>query len=249
MLGLSGQPSCVCLGAPVWIGLVLASLPFPHPIYFLPRHWCGRRQTPCQLQSRLTCQEEETDFWGCVGIGYGKGAVLCGLSSNEASLAGGGTASREQIYSNPLPGAEPRGPWGTGMEQALRPCLLTRAALLQLLHCHRLARWWWVLHTAQQRLHEAWPIGWADANMVPWLVLEPLLASTVQAYQDRGPAGVGDRGQLQGAGGRMWEEEGRGQVGDVFLTWTCCFAGFPLRGLWLGTSSVCARGSGLGGGK
>lgn len=60
--------------------------------------------------------------------------------------------------------------------------------------------------------------------------------------------GVGTE-QLHGAGGRTWEEEGRGQVGDVFLTWTCCFAGFPLRGLWLGTSSVCARGSGLGGRK
>lgn len=96
------------------------------------------------------------------------------------------------------------------MEQAVivvpRLCLLTRAALLQLLHCHRLAWWWGVLHTAQQRLHKARPIGRADAYVVPWLVLEPLLASGVQAHQDRGPAGSGERGQLQGAGGRMWEE-------------------------------------------
>lgn len=33
----------------------------------------------------------------------------------------------------------------------------------------------------------------------------------------------------------------------VVLTWTCCFAGFRLRGWQPGTSSSCAHGSGLGG--
>lgn len=157
-----------------------------------------------------------------------------------------------------------RGSWGHGDRASsvscLRPRPLTRAALLQLLHRHWLAGWWWVLHAAQQRLHKAGPVGRADAYVVPWLILEPLLASSVQAHQDRGPAAGEERGQLQGMGGRMWgqeEEEGarvwggrgwdRRGVGGVFLTWTCCFEGFPLRGRWPGTSSSCARASGLAG--
>lgn len=60
-------------------------------------------------------------------------------------------------------------------------------------------------------------------------------------------------GQLQGVGGRMWKEQGawawgRGAGKGVFLTWTCCFAGFPPRGPWPETSSACARGSGLAAG-
>lgn len=90
----------------------------------------------------------------------------------------------------------------------LRPSPLTRAALLQLLHGHRLAWRGWVLYTAQQGLHKAGPVGRADADVVPRLVLEPLLASSVQAHQDRGPAGGEERGSY-----REWEAEcGRRRV-------------------------------------
>lgn len=99
-----------------------------------------------------------------------------------------------------------RGPWGRLSLLCPRSRLLTRAALFQLLHGYRLAWWWGVLHTAQQRLHEARPIGRADAYVVPWLVLEPFLACGVQAHQDRGPAESGERGQLRGV--RRWNVEG-----------------------------------------
>lgn len=89
-----------------------------------------------------------------------------------------------------------------------RPRLLTGAALLQLLHCHRLSWRWWVLHTAQERLHKARTVGWTDAYVVPWLVLEPLLACSVQAHKDRRPAGGGKAGSYRG-----WEAEcGRSRV-------------------------------------
>lgn len=144
-----------------------------------------------------------------------------------------------------------RGPWGP---EGWSP--LTWAALLQLLHCHRLGGRRRVLHTAHQCLHEPRPVGRADAYVVPRLVLEPLLASSVQAHQDRGPAGGGERGQLQEGWAGGGRSQGLGHEGQgpawcgrlVLLTWTCCFAGFPPRGLWPGTSSACARGSGLRGG-
>lgn len=187
---------------------------------------------------------------------------VCGDRLRERSLALWPGQLSE--CGNVLPGAEPREPWrhGDGAKPSmprLRPSPLTRAALLQLLHGHRLAWRGWVLHTAQQGLHKAGPVGRADTDVVPGLVLEPVLASGVQAHQDRGPAG-GEEGQLQGVVGGTWEEEGAGcgeggagtgvclGAGGVFLTWTCCFAGFPRRGLWPGTSSSCARESGLGAG-
>jgi hypothetical protein len=95
------------------------------------------------------------------------------------------------------------------MQQALpvlpQPDILTRAALLQLLYCHRLCGWRWVLYTAQQCLHEARTVGRADTYVVPGLVLQPLLASSVQAHQDRGPAG--DR---KGGGSFRGTEKGGG---------------------------------------
>lgn len=78
---------------------------------------------------------------------------------------------------------------------------LTWAALFQLLHSHRLGGRRRVLHAAQQRLHEAGPVGRADAYVVPRLVLQPLLACSVQAHQDGGPAGVGRGGSHRRAGG------------------------------------------------
>lgn len=143
---------------------------------------------------------------------------------------------------------------------------LTWAAFLQLLHSHRLGGRWRVLHAAQQRLHQARPVGRADAYVVPRLVLQPLLACSVQAHQDGGPAGVGRGGSYRRAGGEEagagvwgsgggwwgWGVLGSGEAGVgewgwgvALLTWTCCFADFPPRGLWPETSSVCARGSGL----
>lgn len=130
---------------------------------------------------------------------------------------------------------------------------LTRAALLQLLHCQGVPWWRQVLHAAQQRLHEAGPVGRADAYVVAWLVLEPLLASGVQAHEDRSAAAGGGGAVTAGAGGRPWgegvpclgNEVGTGDRG-VLLTWTCCSAGFPLRGPWPGKSFVCAHTSGLG---
>ena len=107
------------------------------------------------------------------------------LSTGIMAVSGGGSC---------LPGPQLKGTLKSGGQGGLslscpRPRLLTRAALLQLLHGHGLSWRRRVLHTAQQRLHEARSVGRADAYVVPRLVLQPLLASSVQAHQDRGPAG------------------------------------------------------------
>ena len=111
-----------------------------------------------------------------------------------------------------------RGPWGqrdgaalTGPHPPLPRRPLTWAAFLQLLHSHRLGGRWRVLHAAQQRLHQARPVGRADAYVVPRLVLQPLLACSVQAHEDGGPAGVRRGGSYRRAGG---EEGGAGVWGS-----------------------------------
>lgn len=112
--------------------------------------------------------------------------------------------------------------WSKPSLPCLRPSPLTRAALLQLLHGHWLAWGGWVLHAAQQGLHKAGPVGRADADVVPRLVLEPLLASSVQAHQDRGPAGGEERGSYRSGrqnvgGGECWDRCAYGSLPHVDL--------------------------------
>ena len=197
---------CVCVfGAPAglaWSG----PLPLPCSSYCNSRPGGSGRQTWCQLQSRLDgwgwgrAQREGWPFVGALGVGSEKGAAIHGGSTVAAS---GGRSS--------LPsGPDPEGTLGPeGWSGPRWP--LTWAALLQLLHSHRLGGRRWVLHAAQQRLHEARPVGRADAYVVPRLVLQPLLACGVQAHQDGGPAGMGRRESYRRAGG---EEVGAGVWGS-----------------------------------
>lgn len=89
-----------------------------------------------------------------------------------------------------------------------------------------------------------WSPGWYCSPSWPAVSRRTRMVARLGWGEGKVTGGLGARRWVLGSG-----EAGVGgwAEGGALLTWTCCFAGFPLRGLWPETSSVCARGSGLRG--
>lgn len=177
---------CVCLGASGWFGSVWVLILTPGTGVAGGRPEASYRAGEA-VRRRLWGEPRGRGRpFGGRGLGTEKGATLCGPSSHKVSPTGGNTASSEHRHYGcegrwqPSTSSSAQGdPEARGRPLCPRPLPFTRAALLQLLHCHWLSWWRRILHTAQQRLHEARPVGRADAYVVAGLVLQRLLASSV----------------------------------------------------------------------